>query len=50
MSNLIFLNGIIIIILKKKNGWELKATEIADLMLKLQNETKCHNINFGNSV
>jgi len=31
---------------QKKNGWELKAEEIADLMLKLQNETKCHNINF----
>jgi len=31
---------------QKKNGWELKPEEIADLMLKLQNETKCHNINF----
>lgn len=31
---------------QQKNGWELKAEEIADLMLKLQNETKCHNINF----
>jgi len=31
---------------QKKNGWELKASEIADLMMKLQNETKCHNINF----
>jgi len=30
---------------QKKNGWELKAEEIADLMLKLQTETKCHNIN-----
>lgn len=30
---------------QKKNGWELKPEEIADLMLKLQNETKCHNIN-----
>ena len=25
---------------QKKNGWELDAEEIADLMLKLQNETK----------
>lgn len=25
---------------QKKKGWELDATEIADLMLKLQNETK----------
>ena len=25
---------------QKKNGWELDAKEIADLMLKLQNETK----------
>ena len=25
---------------QKKNGWELEAKEIADLMLKLQNETK----------
>ncbi len=24
----------------------MQAEEIADLMLKLQNETKCHNINF----
>ena len=24
----------------------MKPEEIADLMLKLQNETKCHNINF----
>ena len=24
----------------------MDAKEIADLMLKLQNETKCHNINF----
>ena len=24
----------------------LQAEEIADIMLKLQNETKCHNINF----
>jgi len=31
---------------QQKNGWELKGEEIADLMLKLQNETKCHNINF----
>ena len=31
---------------QQKNGWELKPEEIADLMLKLQNETKCHNINF----
>merc|ERR1740129_1698000 len=31
---------------QKKQGWELNAEEIADLMLKLQNETKCHNINF----
>jgi len=31
---------------QKKNGWELDGKEIADLMLKLQNETKCHNINF----
>eukprot|EP00088_Acartia_fossae_P023461 TRINITY_DN24471_c0_g1_i1.p1 TRINITY_DN24471_c0_g1~~TRINITY_DN24471_c0_g1_i1.p1 ORF type:complete len:341 (-),score=45.24 TRINITY_DN24471_c0_g1_i1:147-1169(-) len=31
---------------QKKQGWELKPEEIADLMLKLQNETKCHNINF----
>ncbi len=31
---------------QKKNGWELDANEIADLMLKLQNETRCHNINF----
>ena len=25
---------------QKKNGWELSAKEIADLMLKLQNESK----------
>jgi len=31
---------------QKKNGWELQGEEIADLMLKLQNETGCHNINF----
>ena len=31
---------------KKNNGWELDAKEIANLMLKLQNETKCHNVNF----
>ena len=31
---------------QKKNGWELKPEEIADLMVKLQNETKGHNINF----
>jgi len=31
---------------QKKNGWELDGKEISDLMLKLQNETKCHNINF----
>lgn len=31
---------------QKKQGWELKPEEIADLMLKLQNETHCHNINF----
>lgn len=31
---------------QQKKGWELKAEEIADLMLKLQNETNCHNINF----
>ena len=31
---------------QKKNGHELDANEIADLMLKLQNVTKCHNINF----
>ena len=31
---------------QQKKGWELEAAEIADLMLKLQNETKCHNINF----
>ena len=31
---------------QKKQGFELDAIEIADLMLKLQNETKCHNINF----
>jgi len=31
---------------QQKRGWELKPEEIADLMLKLQNETKCHNINF----
>ena len=31
---------------QQKRGWELKGEEIADLMLKLQNETKCHNINF----
>lgn len=31
---------------QKKQGWELKPEEIADLMLKLQEETKCHNINF----
>ena len=31
---------------QKKQGFELDANEIADLMLKLQNETKCHNINF----
>ena len=31
---------------QKKQGWELGPDEIADLMLKLQNETKCHNINF----
>jgi len=31
---------------QKKQGFELDADEIADLMLKLQNETKCHNINF----
>ena len=31
---------------QKKQGYELDADEIADLMLKLQNETKCHNINF----
>ncbi len=32
---------------QKKNGWELKPDEIAGLMLKLQNESNCHNINFG---
>ena len=31
---------------QQKRGWDLQAAEIADLMLKLQNETKCHNINF----
>ena len=31
---------------QKKQGHELDANEIADLMLKLQNVTKCHNINF----
>ena len=31
---------------QQKRGWELEPAEIADLMLKLQNETKCHNINF----
>ena len=31
---------------QKKNGWELGPVEIADLMLKLQNEKKCHNVNF----
>ena len=31
---------------QQKRGWDLKAEEIADLMLKLQNETKCHNVNF----
>ena len=30
---------------QRKKGWELDGREIADLMLKLQNETKCHNIN-----
>eukprot|EP00026_Physarum_polycephalum_P014255 Phypoly_transcript_14748.p1 GENE.Phypoly_transcript_14748~~Phypoly_transcript_14748.p1 ORF type:complete len:284 (+),score=45.72 Phypoly_transcript_14748:69-920(+) len=30
----------------KTTGWELTPPEIADLMLKLQDETKCHNINF----
>lgn len=30
---------------QRKKGFELDASEIADLMLKLQNETKCHNIN-----
>ena len=31
---------------QRKKGWELGAEEIADLMLKLQDETKCHNVNF----
>lgn len=26
-------------------GWELTPAELADLMLKLQNEARCHNIN-----
>ncbi|CAM9954411.1 unnamed protein product [Heterosigma akashiwo] len=30
---------------RRKSGWELDAHEIADLMLKLQDETRCHNIN-----
>lgn len=31
---------------QRKKGWTLKPEEVADLMLKLQNETKCHNVNF----
>jgi len=31
---------------QKKKGWELPAEGIADLMLRLQDEKKCHNINF----
>ena len=31
---------------QRKKGWKLGAEEIADLMLKLQDETKCHNVNF----
>ncbi|XP_040567922.1 uncharacterized protein [Lepeophtheirus salmonis] len=31
---------------QRKKGWELEPLEITDLMLKLQNETHCHNINF----
>ncbi len=31
---------------QRKKGWELGAEEIADLMLKLQDETGCHNVNF----
>jgi putative pyruvate formate lyase activating enzyme len=31
---------------QRKKGWTLTAEEIADLMMKLQDETKCHNVNF----
>ena len=31
---------------QRKQGWELDAEGIADLMMKLQDETKCHNVNF----
>ena len=44
---LIFSSRLSSLFSQKKNGWELKPDEIAGLMLKLQNESKCHNINFG---
>ena len=31
---------------QRKKGWQLDAAGIADLMLKLQDETHCHNVNF----
>lgn len=31
---------------QRKKGWVLDAKAIADLMLRLQDETKCHNVNF----